>query len=96
MVILIILALCILSISGAFLIVRQNKFNKDEKVTFTFDSNGGRTVKIIKVERGKEVTLPNTVRDGYSFQGWYINDKKATTTVIAENNTTYKAKSRRN
>ncbi len=78
------------------MIVRQNKFNKDEKVTFTFDSNGGKTVKIIKVERGKEVTLPNTVRDGYSFQGWYINDKKATTTVIAENNTTYKAKWEKN
>ena len=45
--------------------------------TVTFDSNGGTAVASQKVEDGKTVTSPaNPTRDGFTFDGWYLNDVK--------------------
>lgn len=42
----------------------------------TFDSKGGTSVPIVRVEKGKSVNKPNTpVLQGYVFDGWYLNDE---------------------
>lgn len=46
--------------------------------TVTFDLGGyadGETVKPVKVQDGKEIEFPEApVRDGYTFQGWIVDD----------------------
>lgn len=41
------------------------------KVTITFDTDGGKEVKPIKVEKGDTIRLPKTEKKGYNFLGWY-------------------------
>lgn len=91
MIILIIIVLCVLGVSGIYIIMKHNDSNLDGKITFTFDSNGGSTVKIMKLTKGEKVTLPNTTREGYTFQGWYVKNKKQASKVTATKNTTFKA-----
>lgn len=85
------IALCILGTTGAYIIMKHNEIVKEDLVTFTFDSNGGSTVKIIKTTKGSEVDLPNCVREGYAFIGWFVKDQKASEKVNATKNTTFKA-----
>lgn len=47
---------------------------KIEEVVITFDTDGGESVDQIKVEKGKKVTLPTTVKEGFNFLGWYNNE----------------------
>ena len=53
-------------------------YNKFEKLTVTFDANGGigtmDSVKIVNGESGKYYTLPECgfTREGYTFKGWLI------------------------
>ena len=42
-----------------------------EKVTITFDADGGKEVKSIKAAKGDTIRLPKTEKEGYSFLGWY-------------------------
>ncbi len=42
-----------------------------EKVTITFDADGGKEVKTIKAAKGDTIRLPKTEKEGYSFLGWY-------------------------
>ncbi len=42
-----------------------------EKVTVTFDADGGKEVKSIKAAKGDIIRLPKTEKEGYSFLGWY-------------------------
>ena len=47
------------------------------KYTVTFDSNGGSEVNSQEVEELKCITKPtNPVKDGYTFDGWYVNDER--------------------
>ncbi len=48
-------------------------FEKKEavKVTIAFDTDGGKEVKPVKVEKGSTIRLPKTEKDRYSFLGWY-------------------------
>ncbi len=91
MIILIVIVLCVLCVSGAYIIIKHNESNIDGKITFTFDSNGGSTVKIMKLTKGEKVNLPNTTREGYTFKGWYVKNKKQASKVTATKNTTFKA-----
>lgn len=91
MIILIVIILCVLGVSGAYIIMKHNEANLDGKITFTFDSNGGSTVKIMKLVKGEEINLPSTIREGYTFKGWYVKNKKQSAKVTAEKNTTFKA-----
>ena len=43
----------------------------------TFDSDGGSKIKSQEVANGLKVTKPtNPTKDGFRFDGWYLNDKK--------------------
>ena len=48
-------------------------FEKKEavKVTITFDTDGGKEVKVIKAAKGDMIRLPKTEKEGYNFLGWY-------------------------
>ncbi|MEG1395219.1 MAG: InlB B-repeat-containing protein, partial [Clostridia bacterium] len=63
-----------------------------DKVTITFNSNGGSEVKAITIDKGAKVALPNDpTKEGFSFFGWYedINGEKIfDDTVGVENDIT--------
>lgn len=47
---------------------------KTETYNVSFDSNGGSSVAAQTVEEGKSATKPtDPTRDGYTFEGWFIN-----------------------
>ena len=51
-------------------------FKKDNKLTVSFDTDGGKEVSTVKVTKGNTVDLPVTEKEGYEFIGWYTNDGK--------------------
>lgn len=68
---------------------------KEEKVTFTFNTNGGKELAQIEKEVGAEYELPVPEKEGYAFEGWYTNEAfegEPVTSVIAESNVAYYAK----
>ena len=45
--------------------------------TVTFDSNGGSQVQSQSVKKGEKALQPEApVKEGYTFDGWYLNDEK--------------------
>ena len=51
--------------------------NNKEYVTVTFDSQGGSTIENQTVEKGSKISKPDDpTRDGYEFDGWYVDDEK--------------------
>lgn len=61
--------------------------------TITFDGNGGYTTQttVTTNNDGRVSILPNAVRDGYMFDGWYtdpVNGTKVTTSTVFTSNTT--------
>ncbi len=46
---------------------------EEEKVTITFESNGGTTVNEVRVIEGGLIEIPEVSREGYTFDGWYIS-----------------------
>ena len=65
-------------------------FNKT--YTIKFDSDGGSTVKNIKVKSGKTIKLPEATKDGYTLEGWYNGSTKVDNNTKYKKNTTLKAK----
>lgn len=63
-----------------------------EKVIVTFDSNGGEAVEKLEIDKGAQVLLPSTTRDGYLFDGWYLNEEKISSTYVYNENITVVAK----
>ena len=64
-----------------------------EKYTVTFDSNGGTPVTSQTVEGGKKATEPeNPTREGYTFDGWYLNNQKYNFDTAVTKNITLTAK----
>ena len=62
-----------------------------EKVTITFNTDGGDPLESLSIEKGKDATLPTPTRAGYSFDGWYVGDTiwdgktvNANTTITAK------------
>lgn len=54
-----------------------NNLDQNKTVTVTFNSNGGSEVATQIVEKDGKATQPaNPTRDGYTFQGWYLNGAK--------------------
>lgn len=81
-IILIVLVLLLL-IGGIFYFTNNNKNkkqnnNSEEKITITFDTDGGSEVEKITVKKGESFTLPTTSKEGYEFLGWYLKDTKYT------------------
>ncbi len=59
----------------AAILVAMGLGKKTYKVSF--DSNGGSTVEMQKVKDGKTAEKPkNPTKNGYTFAGWYLDDKE--------------------
>jgi len=66
-----------------------------EKVSFSFEANGGTEIASVEVSLGEEYTLPVTKREGYNFKGWYTNPNfsgDAVTKITPVANATFYAK----
>jgi len=48
------------------------------QVTVNFETNGGNAIESIQAGQGMTATLPTPVRDGYVFEGWYLNSALTT------------------
>lgn len=61
-------------LAGIMLFAKSIFDNKTFKVQF--DTDGGSVVEAIEVkENTKIVSLPITIKDGYRFLGWYLNNE---------------------
>lgn len=98
-----ILGVVIVGLLVAFLVINNNKKVPEvpapvpkeevkEKVTIKFDSQGGEKVEDLVIDKGAQVLLPSTTRDGYLFDGWYLNNEKILSTHIYNENITVVAK----
>lgn len=57
-----------------------------KKYTVTFDSNGGEgTFNRMVIKYGDEVPLPETIKIGYSFAGWYLGETRFNGTMPPKN-----------
>lgn len=68
---------------------------KSSKVKLKFDVDGGVAITDVTAEKGEEITLPTPTKEGYKFEGWYLNDKfegAPVTSIVAKSNVTYYAK----
>lgn len=68
------------------------------KVTLTFEVNGGDPVESVELDAGQEYDMPTPERSGYEFEGWYENSDlsgnpiAAGAKVTAQESKTYYAK----
>ncbi len=85
----------IVGIIGMF-IKKHCKKKKDAQKEITFFVNGGKNIPSIVVIAGKEIpTLPTPIKDGYSFEGWFIDKALQTLfslSTMPNNNITLYAK----
>ena len=93
----IIIAICAIALIAAgliFLFTRKEKKSEPniEKITITFNVDGGEEIKPIKVEKDKEISLPTPVKESYNFQGWFINGEKVKEKISFSKDTTLTAK----
>ena len=66
---------------------------KESEYTVTFDSNGGSIINSQTVKSGSSITEPNApIYDGYTFDGWYLNDQKFDFSTKITKDLTLKAK----
>ena len=75
---------------------------RSDKVTITFDGNGGDVLKhrgkvvgklkVKKVYNNRIGNLPKVKRNGYKFKGWYIKDKKISINTKVTDEVVIKAK----
>lgn len=86
--------LLIIAVAGG--IVYVWKINPDvikPSYTVTLDSGGVEIPdKEFKVKKGKTIELPTLTRDGYSFDGWYLNDTKWSADMTINENSVLTAK----
>ena len=71
---------------------KDTKEEVKEDVVITLDVDGGSPVENLKIEKGKTAILPKTEKDGYTFEGWYLDDEKIEEDYVYEKDTTLKAK----
>ncbi len=72
----IIIAILLVIIVAAILFC-LNKFNKDEKYTIKFDTNGGTNISEQIVNKDSKIKKPNMPKkDGYNFLGWFVGNKE--------------------
>ena len=63
----------------------------NNKVTISFDSDGGSKVESIKVVKGETAKLPTPTKENSTFEGWYYNDLKANENSVFTESITLKA-----
>lgn len=63
-------------VSDIKLVAKWEKLEEDA-FTVTFDSKGGSSVATQTIKKDEKASKPNDpTRDGYKFNGWYLNNKK--------------------
>lgn len=65
---------------------------KKETVTISFDTDGGKAVSEIRIKEGTSIKLPDTEKEGYTFEGWFLKEEKVTDTKTFDKDVTLKAK----
>ena len=61
--------------------------------TVTFDTDGAQIYEAISIRPAQKIELPPTpVKEGYTFEGWYYDDKKFDENTLIFDNITLKAK----
>ena len=63
-----------------------------EKVTITFNTNGGDKIEAISVTKGMTKELPIPGKSGYTFEGWYLGSTLIDSNYKFESNVTLTAK----
>lgn len=59
------------------LVAKWNAADDTEVVTISFDSNGGSKVEDMVIKAGTATMAPvDPTREGYTFEGWYLGNKK--------------------
>ena len=84
----------VIVVGSTLAIVLPNVLKK-ETVTYSFETGGMVTVESVTVEKGEEYKLPEPTKEGYEFEGWYLNaefNSVRVTEVVASENATYYAK----
>ena len=80
---------CIALICAMFLFVScDNNTHTVDKVTVSFDSNGGEQIKSLIIEKGKTISLPIPTKENYIFEGWTLNGKPFTKDSIVTSDVT--------
>ena len=83
-----IIAILLIGVIIAFLLIKGNP----KEYIVTFDSNGGSSIEAVIVKENEKVTKPkDPTRDGYKFNGWYLNDKSYDFDTKVTENITLKA-----
>lgn len=74
----IIVNLVLLSLIGCLIIINdyRTKPSKEERITISFNSNGGKRIVSKTIVKGETINLPTTEKNGYNFSGWYLKNKK--------------------
>lgn len=54
---------------------------EEDKIEFSFETNGGRSIETVYVDKGETYTLPTPQREGFEFEGWYENAEFSGTPV---------------
>ena len=62
--------------------------DKKEKYKITFLTENNEIYKELEVTSEQEVTIENLVKEGHTFDGWYLNDQKITLPTKFNENTT--------
>ena len=65
---------------------------KNRKVTIKFDSDGGTAVEKQVIKKGGTITIPESTKEGFTLEGWFIEEEKVTSTKTFDKNTTLKAR----
>ena len=65
---------------------------RNKKITITFDSDGGTTVEVQKIKKGGTINIPESTKEGFTLDGWFIDEQRVTSTTTFNKNTTVKAK----
>ncbi len=64
----------LLSALGGGIVFLGYIFN-DNTYKIQFDTNGGSAIESLEVKKNTKVAkLPISIKDGYEFQGWFLND----------------------
>ena len=65
---------------------------KESKITISFDVDGGKSVSSIEIKKGESIKLPDANKEGYTFDGWFLNDQRVTDSTAYDKDVTLKAK----
>ena len=67
------------------------KIINNKTIVIKFDSAGGTIIKDIEIEPNTSMDLPEVKREGYTFQGWYLDNVKVDKTYKFKEDTTLTA-----